>query len=92
LTLRELRNSASRVNLSTVGNRPVTFTRWVFSPPCWVGDLPLHASPETFRDGVLEIAIPAPQAASRSRRLEIKDGAEGGRQSQTQASSAGTGS
>jgi HSP20 family protein len=46
----------------------------------------------TFRDGVLEIAIPAPQATSRSRRLEIKDGAEGGRQSQTQASAAGTGS
>jgi HSP20 family protein len=46
----------------------------------------------TFRDGVLEVSMPAPQASTRGRRLEIKDAGESGRQSQSQASAAGTGS
>ena len=41
----------------------------------------------TFRNGVLEITMPAPQRQSRSRRLEIKEGGAG--QEQARAKSAG---
>lgn len=44
----------------------------------------------TFRNGVLEITMPAPQAASRSRQLEIKDEGQAGVNAQAQGASAGS--
>src|SRR5258705_5285352 len=43
-----------------------------------------------FRDGVLEITMPAPQGESRVRQLQIQD-AQAGRQQQTKARTAGAG-
>jgi len=44
----------------------------------------------TFRNGVLEIAMPAPQARSRSRQLEIKDTGQSGENVQAQGATAGS--
>jgi len=44
----------------------------------------------TFRNGVLEIAMPAPQARSRSRQLEIKDTGQAGENVQAQGATAGS--
>jgi HSP20 family protein len=44
----------------------------------------------TFRNGVLEIAMPMPQARSRSRQLEIKDAGQSGDNVQAQGATAGS--
>jgi HSP20 family protein len=44
----------------------------------------------TFRNGVLEITMPAPQAASRNRRLEISEEGQAGANAQAQGASAGS--
>jgi HSP20 family protein len=55
--------------------------------------LPEGVNPENasanFRNGVLEITMPAPQAASRNRQLEIRDEGQGGQSAQAQGASAG---
>jgi len=43
----------------------------------------------TFRNGVLEITMPAPQRAEKRRRLEIREGTEGEPQSRGQSKAAG---
>jgi HSP20 family protein len=55
--------------------------------------LPEGVNPENdtanFRNGVLEITMPAPQAASRNRQLEIRDEGQAGQSAQAQGASAG---